>query len=73
LRGAEWLGFAPAECLAIEDAPAGIQAARATGMKVIGMASTYEAEKLAGADAVVKAFSGIRVSSNGTGKLMVEV
>src|SRR5277367_4197000 len=26
LKGAEWLGFAPAECLVIEDAPAGIEA-----------------------------------------------
>lgn len=73
LKGAQQMGLAPAECLVIEDAPAGIQAARAAGMKVIGMASTYEAEKLREADAVVRAFSGIRVSLNGTGKLTVEV
>jgi len=73
LKGAERLGFRPAECLVIEDAPSGIQSARAGGMKVAGMASTYGAEKLRGADAVVKAFSGIRLSLNGIGRLVVEV
>ena len=32
LKGAELLGMNPAECLVIEDAPAGIQAARAAGI-----------------------------------------
>ena len=73
LQGARRMGVAPAECLVIEDAPAGIQSARAGGMKVIGMASTYRAERLREADAVVGAFSGLRVSWNGTGRLVVEV
>lgn len=73
LKGAEQLGFRPAECLVIEDAPAGIQSARAGGMKVIGMASTYAVAKLAEADAVVQKLGLIRVTSNGTGKLGVEV
>jgi sugar-phosphatase len=72
LKGAERLGFRPAECLVIEDAPAGIQSARAGGMKVIGLASTYAAEKLALADAVVRKLGTIQVSLNGTGKLVVE-
>jgi len=71
LKGAERLGFAAAECLVIEDAPAGIQSARTGGMKVIGMASTYAVEKLAEADAVVQKLARIQVSANGTGKLMV--
>ena len=36
LKGAELLGFKPAECLVIEDAPAGIRSAHAGGMKVSG-------------------------------------
>lgn len=73
LKGAKKLGFRPADCLVIEDAPAGIQSARAGGMKVIGLASTYGAENLREADAVVRGFSGMRVSLNGTGKLVVEI
>jgi len=73
LKGAKQLGFAAADCLVIEDAPAGIESARAGGMKVIGMTSTYIAEKLAHADCVVPGFSSIKVNANGTGKLAVEI
>jgi sugar-phosphatase len=73
LKGAARLGFSPAECLVIEDAPAGIAAARAAGMRVIGMASTYAPEKLHEADAVVKKLAGIRVLANGTASLLVKI
>jgi mannitol-1-/sugar-/sorbitol-6-phosphatase len=73
LRGATKMRVSPAECVVIEDAPAGIQSARAGGMKVIGLASTYPAAKLVEADAVVAGFARIRVTSNGTGELTVEV
>jgi sugar-phosphatase len=73
LKGAKQLGFAPEDCLVIEDAPAGIQAAHAGGMRVIGMASTYTAEKLSEADAVVGRLAQIQVASNGAGKLRVEI
>lgn len=48
-------GLAPVDCVVVEDAPVGIQAARAAGMKVIGYAGTHPAERLqeAGADATV--------------------
>jgi len=73
LKGARQLGFAPAECLVIEDAPAGIDSARAGGMRVIGITSTYNPEKLAQADTVVQKLARIHVSANGTGKLAVDV
>jgi sugar-phosphatase len=73
LKGAELLGFNPSECLVIEDAPAGIQSARAGGLKVIGITSTYAAEALVLADAVIGKLGQLRVSSNGAGKLGVEV
>jgi sugar-phosphatase len=73
LKGAERLGFAPGDCVVIEDAPAGIHSARASGMRVIGMASTYAMAKLAEADAVVQKLGRIQVRANGTGKLGVEV
>ena len=67
LKGAERMGLRPGECLVIEDAPAGIASARAGGMKVIGMASTYDPAKLADADAVVRRFAQISVSGDGNG------
>ncbi len=73
LKGAAQLGFNPADCLVIEDAPAGIESARAAGMKVIGITSTYIAAVLEHADAVIGQLSQIHVVSNSTGKLSVEV
>jgi sugar-phosphatase len=73
LKGAEGLRYRPAECLVIEDAPAGIQSARAGGMKVLGITSTYRADSLRQADAVIAKLGQIRVTLNGTNKLGVEV
>jgi sugar-phosphatase len=53
LTGARLLGAPPETCVAIEDAPAGIRAARAAGMPVIGITTTHAAGALAGAGAVI--------------------
>ena len=71
LKGAELLGMNPGECLVVEDAPAGIRAAHAGGMKVIALLTTYPAAELQEADAVVRALADIRVYSE-SGKLRVE-
>lgn len=73
LKGAERLGFNPEECVVIEDAPAGIQSARAGGMKVIGIASTYPASKLGGADWVVTGLAQIQVQPDGGAGLSVSI
>ncbi|MGA8617044.1 MAG: HAD-IA family hydrolase [Candidatus Sulfotelmatobacter sp.] len=73
LRGAELLGIKPEECLVIEDAPAGIRAARGGGMKVIALASTYPASKLGEADAVALKLNRIQVAADGGRKLEVSV
>ena len=52
LRAASGLGVAPGDCLVVEDAPAGVLAARAAGMTVLGIASTEPEENLAAADSV---------------------
>jgi mannitol-1-/sugar-/sorbitol-6-phosphatase len=73
LKGAAQMGVSPLECVVFEDAPAGIQSAHAGGMKVIGIMSTYKAEALAHADAVIGKLAQLRVSSNGAGKLMISL
>jgi mannitol-1-/sugar-/sorbitol-6-phosphatase len=73
LKGAELLGVNPAECLVIEDAPAGIRSAHAGGMKVIALTSTYPASGLGEADAVVQKLKQIQVASDGAGMLAVTV
>jgi HAD superfamily hydrolase (TIGR01509 family) len=44
LRAAEILGVAATACLAFEDAPVGVAAARAAGMKCIALTSTFPAD-----------------------------
>jgi sugar-phosphatase len=73
LKGAAGLGYQPADCLVIEDAPSGIQSARAGGFKVVGITSTYGAEALGLADAVIGRLEQIQIKSNGAGKFAVEV
>jgi beta-phosphoglucomutase len=55
LLAAERLGVPAARCIVVEDAPVGIQAARAAGMKTVGLVGTHHRQRLleAGVDAVV--------------------
>ncbi|PZU95059.1 MAG: hypothetical protein DCF32_22620 [Leptolyngbya sp.] len=59
---AERLGVAPADCLVIEDAPAGVQAAKAAGAKVIAVTTTNRAEDLGLADAIAPALAALQIS-----------
>lgn len=47
------------ECLVIEDSKAGIRAARAAGMPVLGLATTYPADELREADCVMPSLAGV--------------
>lgn len=69
---AERLGVAPADCLVIEDAPAGVEAAKAAGAKVIALTTTNRAEDLGQADAIAPALANLQVSVSPKG-LLVQV
>ena len=63
LLAARGLGSRPQDCLVIEDAMAGIGAARAAGMKCIAVTTTHPAEKLAAADRVVSSLESVTAST----------
>lgn len=51
--------FHPHEVLAIEDSPAGLEAARGAGLRTLGVAQTYGREELEVADVSVDQLSGL--------------
>jgi len=59
--GAKRLGYAPADCVVFEDAPAGVVAGRAAGARVVGVTTTHAAADLPGADATIADFRGIDI------------
>lgn len=61
LKAAERMAIQPQQCLVFEDAPAGIRSAQAGGMKVIGMASTFDPKSLQEADAVIQSLGQVSV------------
>lgn len=61
IKGAAELGVAPADCLVVEDAPAGATAARAAGMRLLGLATTHTAAELEPADLIVPDLTHIAV------------
>ena len=72
-KGARLLGVEARQCLVVEDAPAGLEAAHAGGMKAIGISSTFPAYELKPADAVIERLAQIRVRNLAGLSLEVEV
>jgi len=63
LLGAERIGVPPARCVVFEDALPGLEAARAGGMKAVGVATTHPPETLrAHADRVVRRLDELAVA-----------
>jgi mannitol-1-/sugar-/sorbitol-6-phosphatase len=63
LVAAEKLGVEPSRCLVVEDAPAGIAAGRAAGAAVLGVATTFAAAELGGADYLAPSLAVVRLLS----------
>ena len=62
LLAAQRLGVPPTRCVVFEDAHVGLEAARAGGMKVVGVATTHPAESLSDADRVVHRMDELTVA-----------
>lgn len=58
------LGRAAADCVVIEDTPAGLEAARAAGMRAIGVCGTYPANALALADLIIPSLNAMRITKS---------
>jgi sugar-phosphatase len=66
LKGASKLGFSPADCVVVEDVPAGVRSGKAAGAKVIAFTTTIESAVLrqSGADWVLQSCADIGLLSN---------
>jgi len=67
LKGAAQLGFPPADCIVLEDAPAGVRAGKAAGARVLAFTTTAPESKLkqANADWIVNNCADIRAHQDG--------
>ena len=71
MRGAEILGFAPKDCIVVEDAPAGVGAGKAAGSRVLAVMGSYPIEQLHEADWVIPSLGQMRFAETSAGlKLM---
>ncbi|OJV43021.1 MAG: phosphatase [Acidobacteriales bacterium 59-55] len=66
-RGAELLGFAPGECIVVEDAPSGVGAGKAAGARVLAVLGTHSAEELKQADWIAASLEDLTVTSGANG------
>jgi sugar-phosphatase len=65
IKAAKILGFAPAECIVMEDAPAGIRAGKAAGARVLALRTTAADPELtqSGADWIANDLASLRLNS----------
>jgi sugar-phosphatase len=72
LEAARRLGVPPERCLVVEDAPAGLEAARAAGCATLAVTTTTSADELV-ADAVVGTLADVRFVVTDAGMRLREV
>jgi len=61
-RGAELLGFAPSDCVVVEDAPSGVGAGVAAGCRVLGVLGTHKVSELNVATWIAESLEEIAVT-----------
>ncbi|WP_419805838.1 HAD-IA family hydrolase [Terriglobus sp.] len=66
-KGAEILGFDPADCIVVEDAPAGVSAGLAAGCRVLGVLGTHQAHELAHATWQVRSLRDVQARPTADG------
>jgi len=66
IKAAQILGFAPADCIVVEDAPAGIRAGKASGARALALRTTAPDPELtqSGATWIVNDLASLRVISS---------
>jgi sugar-phosphatase len=65
LLAAQRLGVPPEQCMVIEDAPAGIEAAHAAGMRAIAVVTTHRLQALSKADIIVGGLASVMAKTEG--------
>ena len=72
LKGASLLGYPAADCVVVEDAPAGIRAGKAAGARVIAFPTTMDRQELqnARADWILRNCADIRAANDGGGLIL---
>ena len=73
MTAARLLGLSPDDCIVVEDAPAGLAAATAAGMRSIGVASTHAYDELVGATVIAGKLRDIQVTEGNGGRLAVHI
>lgn len=68
-HGAALLGATPADCLVVEDAPAGVASGKAAGCPVLAVLTTYPPESLTDANWRIPTLAGVRANSDSSGRI----
>jgi mannitol-1-/sugar-/sorbitol-6-phosphatase len=73
LTGAKLLGLAPADCLVVEDSPAGVASGKAAGCPVLAVLSSHAQAELTGADWFVVSLEQVTATPQPDGTLQVHL
>jgi mannitol-1-/sugar-/sorbitol-6-phosphatase len=73
LLAAALLTVEPGDCVVVEDSPTGLAAAKAAGMRSIGVLTTHAARALAEADVLAPALASLSITPRGPHELELRI